>query len=117
MTASFKYPTVVLEHSEFVSGISCTSVGIDIAINSTNAFQVVQDSWANLANLVIISYSDACSASSNDTRTFWLASSSSFTTAAVGGTAVLVAQEILTEQGLKNADLVWGRSHLYGFLQ
>lgn len=104
-TANFQYPTVILEHSEYVSAVECIADGIAIGFNYSLAFNTVQESWTTFP-MLIVSFGDGCStsATANYTRTYWLASDATFD----DNIALVAAQEVLVIDGVANADLVWG---------
>lgn len=75
---------------EYVNG----TMGLEVIINSAEAFDLVNTTWPSAGPFVLITYSDGCigtgsttdgyQASSNNTRTYWLVEDPTTMTATSG---------------------------------
>ncbi|GAB7351215.1 hypothetical protein MBLNU459_g1652t1 [Dothideomycetes sp. NU459] len=120
MQVNFTYPTVVLEHSSHLTDFSCWKpyaesplyVQITMQIDTYEAWQVLHKTWLGLEELVLVSNGDGCSTTSNNTRSYWLGQASDVTwrsdLSPPSGYFTFHGDEIFTQNGLADADLVWG---------
>jgi hypothetical protein len=101
------HDTVILDHSAYISGTSCSEDGILVSFTSTQAFNLACDSWSLSTDLVLATYTDGCHGEAEDQRTFWLITSLSF------DNKTLTIQAVATEElGIGSiahtVDLIWG---------
>jgi hypothetical protein len=101
------HDTVILNHSSYISGTSCSEDGILVSFTSTQAFNLACDSWSLSTDLVLATYTDGCHGEAEDQRTFWLITSLSF------DNKTLTIQAVATEElGIGSiahtVDLIWG---------
>ncbi|KAG8628855.1 hypothetical protein KVT40_002720 [Elsinoe batatas] len=74
--ATFKYPSVMLDHSTFVSDVTCDSGGMTIRFNDNAAFGVSKKDWPAQIPLLLITTSSSCPL--NGTEYMFLAQSFDF---------------------------------------
>jgi hypothetical protein len=102
------HDTVILDHSSYISGTSCSEDGILVSFSSTQAFNLACDSWASVSTgLVLSTYVDGCHGDSEDQRTFWLIASLSFDNKTLTIKAV-VNEELGIGSIAHTVDLIWG---------
>lgn len=102
------HDTVVLDHSSYVSGTSCSEDGILVSFTTTQAFNLACDSWSSVTTgLVLSTYVDGCHGESEDQRTFWLIASLSFDNKTLTIKAV-VNEELGIGSIAHTVDLIWG---------
>ncbi|CAD0018200.1 unnamed protein product [Aureobasidium pullulans] len=102
------HDTVVLDHSSYISGTSCSEEGILVSFTSTQAFNLACDSWSTVSTgLVLSTFTDGCHGDSEDQRTFWLIASLTFDNKTLTIRA-FVSAELDIAQLFEQVDLVWG---------
>lgn len=102
------HDTVVLDHSSYISGTSCSEDGILVSFTTTQAFNLACDSWSSVSTgLVLSTYVDGCHGETEDQRTFWLIASLSFDNKTLTIKAV-VNEELGIGSIAHTVDLIWG---------
>jgi len=102
------HDTVVLDHSSYISGTSCSEDGILVSFTTTQAFNLACDSWSSVpTGLVLSTYVDGCHGETEDQRTFWLIASLSFDNKTLTIKAV-VNEELGIGSIAHTVDLIWG---------
>ena len=110
ISATTIYESVILDHSSYVSGVSCADDGILINFSSTEAFTFASDTWtttASTSGFVLVTYTDGCHGSSDEQRTFWLINSLELLADSLSILAV-VDRELAIENALHEVQLEWG---------
>jgi hypothetical protein len=103
------YESVVLDHSSFIAGTSCSNDGILITFTSMEAFSFASNSWSvSSSGFVLVTYTDGCHGSSDEQRTFWLIDSLQLLADSLSILA-LVEREIAIENALHEVELIWGQ--------
>lgn len=100
---TFNFPVIPLDHSSFVSGVSCTG-GQLTATLSDKAYTYAKKLWSRADTLVFVTSADSCGVDSADD--FFKASSVSFSDASKTFTASGASQPI--QNVAKNMNLKWG---------
>lgn len=118
MQVNFTYPTVILSHSSLLSDFNCYApqpdrplfTQLQMTINTLDAFNTVHSTWLGKNNLVLVTDGDGCSVTGNNSRSYYLgyASNVVWNDGNGNGYFTFFGDEILVQQGLANADLVWG---------
>ena len=101
----FLHPSVPLDYSSFISGISCSDDNTLTGILSTEAaYDFVKNAWDGLSNLLLITAADSCGADSqNDV---FLANSISFDDDDLSFTAT--GAEHAFRDVAEKSDITWG---------
>ncbi|KAF4555397.1 Hypothetical protein D9617_2g053540 [Elsinoe fawcettii] len=118
MEVNFTYPTVLVENSKFLTNLECSTTmkadnlagTLEFSVTSRDAFRIVKNTWTDLKNLVIVFNGDDCEKTTNNTRSYWLgyADTINWIDSSNAGYIRFVGDEILLQQGIANASLVWG---------
>lgn len=105
ITTNYTYPAIILEHSSYISAISCEPGGLKITFSSPDAASAAQKSWSAALPFVLATHTSGCGAAdSSATHAYFLVSSVSFS----GLDASITAVEIALENAMNEVDLVWG---------
>lgn len=56
---TFKYPTVPIDHSSFITGVSCSS-GILTGVLTDKAYAFARKQWAGVSDIVFVTSVDGC---------------------------------------------------------
>jgi hypothetical protein len=73
---TFRYPTVPLDHSAFVSSVSCVKGALSGVITNTAAYKYVKKEWTGAGKILFISSVDGCG--DDHANDFFLSQSVSF---------------------------------------
>ncbi|KAM0316190.1 hypothetical protein ACHAPQ_011396 [Fusarium lateritium] len=73
---TFRYPTVPLDHSAFVSSVTCVKGALSGVITNTAAYKYVKKEWTGAGKILFISSVDGCG--DDHANDFFLAQSVSF---------------------------------------
>ncbi|KIV83450.1 hypothetical protein PV11_05473 [Exophiala sideris] len=112
LSTTLQYDAVVLDHSSYVTSVSCSSTGILVAFESIEAFRYACDSWSAVEEFVLVTYTDGCGAS-DDQRTFWLSNSVEILNN-TQSIMVAVETELAIEDAIYGVDMVWGNYYPTG---
>jgi hypothetical protein len=82
---TFKYPSVALDHSIFVSGVTC-SAGTLTGVLTDVAYKYAKQKWATAGDIVFITSADGCGVP--DQNDYFHATSVSFTDSTNSFTAI-----------------------------
>lgn len=112
MNLTYQYPTVVLPHSAYVSGIQClpNGQGLEIDFNSTDAYNYVKSHWTN-GSFLLVTYSLGCEANTGEEagdHVYWLVKDLVYDD---GKLSVRVdAAEVAYEDAMDEVHLIWGNN-------
>ena len=106
---SYQYPTVVLEHSQFVSNVGCTPKGqLEVTFNDAEAFKTIRSSWKK--KQMLITHTHGCLPSTiPEEHSYWLVDKYTYDTKRL----VLVAsgKQVDIKEAIGLTDVKWG-THL-----
>jgi hypothetical protein len=74
LKVKFVRPTVVLEHSDHIRSVQCGYKNITVCFQNPQAFEAVEDSWATLHELNLVTYHVGCGNEAHGKRSFFHAS-------------------------------------------
>ncbi|KJY01342.1 hypothetical protein TI39_contig295g00018 [Zymoseptoria brevis] len=109
LSTTLQHETVILEHSAFVSSVSCSADGIVVKFNNASAFQYASTAWSSIPEFVLVTYTAGCGDAENQ-RTFWLVNG---VTPSQADHSILckIEKEIAIEDMFNDVDLIWGVYH------
>ncbi|KAF4535212.1 Kelch domain-containing protein [Lasiodiplodia theobromae] len=81
LTIEYKYPSIVLDHSIYITGVSCGGGVLTGTFTEQTPFLHAATEWPSQAPLLLISAESSCG--NGEQNAFWLASSVSFDTGAM----------------------------------
>ncbi|KAF4333491.1 hypothetical protein FBEOM_12699 [Fusarium beomiforme] len=73
---TFRYPVIPLDHSIFVSGVSCSKGGLSGTISDTAAYSYAKSQWKGVSNIIFITSVNGCG--EDHTNDLFLAQSVTF---------------------------------------
>ncbi|KAF2221286.1 hypothetical protein BDZ85DRAFT_283361 [Elsinoe ampelina] len=125
MRVDFKYPTVLTENNDFLTELKCSPLSsvfgdtqeksiLSFMITTKEAFDIVDTVWRSLPNMVLIFNGDDCETTQNNTRAYWLGHVEQLMWFEDRSQGILrfTGDEIYTQQGVKDARLIWGSTSL-----
>ncbi|KAH7052402.1 hypothetical protein B0J12DRAFT_785256 [Macrophomina phaseolina] len=104
MRVNATYPSVVLEHSNFIRNVTCSGQGLEVQFATPEAFEYARSVWNG--TFVVVTSSVGCAAALQGQHTYWLVNAATFPEES--NTAVLTSQEIAVENALNDVNLIWG---------
>ena len=102
---NYTYPAIIVEHSEYITSVTCELGGIAVDFSSAQAYDFAKKNWK--PNFLLITASHGCGpALVNGEYTYWLVTEVSFE----DGPLVVHAKAtaIPIEQAIKVAVITWG---------
>ncbi|KAF4553335.1 Hypothetical protein D9617_7g030620 [Elsinoe fawcettii] len=133
MRVNFKYPTVLVENTDYLTDVSCNTTGwdlaelqntrpLDLAITTREAYLLIENDWAPYIrisynagdpppkDMVLIFRGDDCEQTANHTRVYWLGHVEGlrWDDQRQSGVLRFLGDEILVQEGIEDARLMWG---------
>ncbi|KAL9082507.1 MAG: hypothetical protein Q9159_006365 [Coniocarpon cinnabarinum] len=69
---NYTKPAVVLEHSSYISNITCSDRGLVLHFNDGEGYEYAKQQWPSLGgDFILVSHSDGCNNVTPPQRTFW----------------------------------------------
>ncbi len=104
---TFKYPTVALDHSDYITSISCSADGQLIGqINDADAYALAKENWSQQSNLILITAVEGCG---NDTQNdIFLAKSFDFSDD--DDSFAATGSHVTFHDVLRTMDVKWGNA-------
>ncbi|KAM0245967.1 hypothetical protein ACHAQJ_010402, partial [Trichoderma viride] len=100
---TFAYPTIPLDHSSFVSGVSCSNGSLTATL-SDNAYSFAQKQWTGATDIVFVTSVDGCGL--DNQNDFFHAKSISFSDSNLSFTAIGSSAALKTVA--QHVNLKWG---------
>ncbi|KAG8627357.1 hypothetical protein KVT40_004840 [Elsinoe batatas] len=120
LRANFTLPTVLVENNDYLTDLKCGPMDgrsvdnrndtLELKVQGRAAIDIILKYWKPLEEMVIIFMGDDCEQTANHTRSYWLGSVSqvAYNANTDQGLVVFFGDEILQQQGIADAKLVWG---------
>lgn len=105
LEANFGGKAVILDHSSFITSVTCSNDTIDIQFSTKKAYNYAKEHWGLVKDFMLVTNSDTCGARTQE-RSFWDVTSMTF-----GDKLTLcagVAEEKGIEHVLDDAKMQWG---------
>ena len=106
LNTNLSYPSVVLEHSQFVKSVDCAADGLLVTFTDAEAYDFAKSSWSSTSDFVLVTYTNGCG-SSNEQRTFWLIDHLNFLDNK-NAIDCVTQKELAIEDAIYGVDMVWG---------
>ncbi|KAK5170994.1 uncharacterized protein LTR77_004138 [Saxophila tyrrhenica] len=104
---TFKYPTVALDHSDYITSVSCSSDGeLTAQINDADAYALAKESWGPLGDLILITAVEACGGDAQND--LFLATAVDFDDSDNSFTAS--GSHVTFHDALRTMDVKWGNA-------
>ena len=100
---NFTFPSVVLEHSSLIVGITCESGSLSISLASQEASQQALSSWS-APSVVLVTHSTDCGNSRAGQRIYYLVESVKL----AQNTVTVSGHPIDLDQALVDVEVIWG---------
>ena len=71
VTPSFKFSSVVLDHSHYVSSVKYSTGKLDITFETSDAYSQASESWPTEKGLILITYTPGCGGYSDGERCYF----------------------------------------------
>ncbi|KAF2224736.1 hypothetical protein BDZ85DRAFT_258989 [Elsinoe ampelina] len=120
LRANFTYPTVLVENNDYLTDLKCGPIDgrsvdnrndtLELKVQGREAIDIILKYWRPLEEMVIIFMGDDCEQTANHTRSYWLGQVTqvAYNANTDQGLVVFFGDEILQQQGIADARLVWG---------
>ncbi|GAM90377.1 hypothetical protein ANO11243_084200 [Dothideomycetidae sp. 11243] len=119
MNVFLSYPTVVIEHTHFLTNFVCrltkkvnslTDGSLAFDISSKEAYDIIDNTWPRTKDLVFVFDGKSCDETENDKHAYFLGHLDHLQWSDLDhtGHVKVVGEEIALEEGITDATLEWG---------
>ncbi|EME48461.1 hypothetical protein DOTSEDRAFT_76094 [Dothistroma septosporum NZE10] len=107
LDALFHWETVILDHSDYVSSVTCQPQQMNIKLNSLQSFNSAKANWTHDDTIVFVSSSPLCHTKYPGQFGYFNTTSISFDQTSL--TAAAVGTQINVTQAIAEFNVVWGK--------
>ena len=105
LSTNFSYPSVVLEHSDYVQSITIEGNALLITFTNASVYDYAEQAWSSVPSFVLVTYTEGVG-NSTEQRTFWLVQGLSSGT--TPNSILVQVEELAIEDAVGGIDMVWG---------